>query len=307
MFRMVSVPKMSSGSLDQFIYHEFDQCFSFDLTDYLIDYRMIRRFKTLGQERISILLAAVPRSDVENVNKLWKEAGIQPQTIDLGLDCIIRLFKVLFEREAKINSQALISEEGHSPDHIVIVDFRHDKADFIVLAEGQLDHYSSVAVHLPQISKTAEETAAAACPKEPDTPPEGSAEYAFRGMIPKGNLQIKRKRQEHEFILEELFIPYFPSAQQYESAFTAVIEELSAALNTFRTNHGGQQIKKVYLLGEYADFPGFQGLIHKELQVSTVLGYPGKWKPEFREPSLLWEKDWLSFTGLCGLALRGMK
>jgi type IV pilus assembly protein PilM len=75
-FRIVSVPKMGINKLDQFIYDEFEQCFSFDLTDYIIDYRIIRRFKNLGQERISILLAAVPKHEVEEATAIWKSAAL---------------------------------------------------------------------------------------------------------------------------------------------------------------------------------------------------------------------------------------
>lgn len=308
-FRIVSVPKMRINKLNQFIYNELDQCFSFDLTDYIIDYRIIRRFKNLGQDRISILLAAVPKVEVEEATAVWKSAGIIPRTVDLGLDCIIRLFKALFDREAMINRNALVTEENYTPDHVAIVDFRHDKADLIIMSEGQLAHFSSMKIKLPCLYKTLDETAAetAGAAEKISKLSQGSIEYELRGMIPEGNRQLGKKNSEREFILEELFVPYYPYAHgnaNFEETFESVIESIEAAFRNFTANHAGQQIQKLYIIGEYADFPGLKTLIKKELQINTASGYPGTWKPEFSESGKLLEKEWLSFSGIYGLTLR---
>jgi type IV pilus assembly protein PilM len=77
---------------------------------------------------------------------------------------------------------------------------------------------------------------------------------------------------------------------------------MKAIFKTFMATYTGQQIQKIFLIGEYADFPGLQTLMKKELQINTVSGYPGSWKPEFSQPGQLLEKEWLSFSGIYGLA-----
>jgi hypothetical protein len=124
------------------------------------------------------------------------------------------LFKNLFQRETIINRHALITEENYTPDNVAIVDFRHDRADLIFLADGLLAHFSSMEVSLPYLYKNLEETTAetAASAEKNFDPPQGSIEYELRGMIPEGNRQNGRENSEREFILEELFLPYYPYA-----------------------------------------------------------------------------------------------
>lgn len=286
--RIITLPIMSNKDLNKLLTEQVSQYFTFNIADYLVDYRIVDVFEEEGQKRQRILLAALPMVQWKQFCSNLDALGLKPTVIDLTADSLARLYgklsnsktsiklplisvKLPFEIPLKNFSKKLtklitkkpskkilkkVAELNDRALDIAIVDLGTERVEFVVLEKGLFFLYSDQEVALEGLK----------------TPLEG----------------------------EEMN----DSNAEIEDALHPVLRTLGEFLTFFAARHYGKSIDKIFLTGELADLPTVKELFETSLEIETQQGFPDNWKPDFVRQAQEQQQDWMKFGSLYGLAMR---
>lgn len=126
--RIVTVPVMKKKLLDQLFSEQLQQYFTFNVADYLIDYRVLQEVEEDGQKRLRILLAAVPKDIWNNQYQMLKTAKVKPNAVDIQFECLARVYSHL------------------GASDIAILNLSGDRAEIILLEKGVFFLYSDLPI-----------------------------------------------------------------------------------------------------------------------------------------------------------------
>lgn len=134
--RMITLPQLSEKDLEKLLTEQVDQYFTLNITDYVVDYRILEKIKEEGQERLRVLLVAIPLTQWENHWQLWERIGVNPKVTDFSADCLTRFYSQLC---------ALGEDNNQDPlDDIAIVDLGPDRIEIVLLEHGVFFLYSDL-------------------------------------------------------------------------------------------------------------------------------------------------------------------
>ena len=140
--RVIDLPEMSNEDLDKLMTHHIDQYFTIDVSDYLIDYRVLSKHWKNEKPMQDVLLAAFPIERMKYVLRICHKLGFEPAVVDLTADCIARFYGHLSIRNSIKSAEPL--REGASVTDIAIASLYRDKVEFVLLKEGQFFLYSDM-------------------------------------------------------------------------------------------------------------------------------------------------------------------
>lgn len=123
--RLIEVPYMKKSDLDNYIKNNIKEYFTVSIEDYYFDYR-ITDIEEDERKKFNLLLAAVPRSRVDDMAGLLKAIGIEIKKIDIYPNCISRLYNGLKNIDT------------------AIFDTDSDKSKLTILTKNRIFLYSNI-------------------------------------------------------------------------------------------------------------------------------------------------------------------
>lgn len=290
--RIITLPKMSNKDLNKLLTEQVSQYFTFNIDDYLVDYRIVDVFEEEGQKRQRILLAALPMFQWKQFCTNLDSLGLKPSVIDLTADSLSRLygklsrskipFKILpeisFKMPVKIPfkkpSRKILQKIDDLNDQaldMAIVDLGTERVEFVILEKGLFFLYSDQEVVLEGLSTM----------------------NLAQSTVSEGKDSLEEENLHKNNSYEEL-----------EEALTPVLRTLGEFVTFFAARHYGKSIDKIFLTGELADLPSITKIFETSLEVETQQGFPGDWTPDFVRQAQEHKQDWMKYGSLYGLAMR---
>ena len=121
--------------------NHIDQYFTVEVSKYLIDYRIINKYQDDGKTMMNVMLAAFPMERMDYVLRMCGKLGFEPAVVDLGADCISRIYGHLIRYKS---TNVTGDSEGTSVGDMVVVSLHSEKAEFVLLRDGQFFIYSEM-------------------------------------------------------------------------------------------------------------------------------------------------------------------
>ncbi len=148
--RVITLPQMSNNDLEKLITDHIDQYFTLNVKNYIIDYRILNKYRENEKPMIEVLLAAFPRMRVKNVLALCQYLQFEPMVIDLTADCLARIYANLADKSKALRSTD--SQHGSFQGDMAIVSMHGDKIEFVLLENGTFFLYSDMELDIQTIS-----------------------------------------------------------------------------------------------------------------------------------------------------------
>ena len=121
--RIIETPPMSKKEVGSFVENNIKDYFSVDMDEYLYDYEVISSSKN---DKMAVMLAVVPRTNVEEILDFIKYCGLIPESIEIYPDCVSNLF---------------LDEDYYS---IAVIDANVEKTTLTILDKGKIFLYSNI-------------------------------------------------------------------------------------------------------------------------------------------------------------------
>ena len=274
--RMITLPLMSTQDLDRLLTEQVDQYFTLNISDYVVDYRVLERLLEDGEMRLRVLLAALPKYQWEKLWSGWEDLGFKPKVVDLAADGLARLYSQLaMKGKSEKNTAGL-----EAPLDIAVIELSTDRAEFILLEHGVVFLYSDVEVALKGLNHVK------------------LALNVNSGERGDGLSESTQDQDQQTLGLQEW------AKTKIEMTLGNVLQSLTEFLSFFATRHFGKSIQQIYLTGEYSDLPFLQEIFEKNLGIVTQVGFPNDWHPRYSRRVRMLQKKGMKYGSLYGLALR---
>ncbi|TGE34195.1 pilus assembly protein PilM [Desulfosporosinus sp. Sb-LF] len=274
--RIITLPIISKKYLDKLLTEEVAQYFTVNITDYVLDYRVLKYFEEDGQKRQLVLVAALPKQQWVSLWTLWEELGFSPRVVDLAADCLTRLYG----RLGNLGQETATVGLGELGSDVAIIDLGNDRVEFLLLDQGTFFLYSDMQISLAALKSYAGLSCVTGDAKksliEETEPSDDNADFGDTGRIRK---------------------------QKTEDTILPVLQTLDQLFSFFAARHYGKRIDLVYLTGEYADRPFLPEIFKENIDIDTMVGFPDGWKPSFSEQTGD-SNNWMKYGSLYGLAMR---
>lgn len=274
--RMITLPLISARDLDKLLTEQVEQYFTLNISDYVVDYRLLERLEEDGEMRQRVLLAALPKYQWEMLWSEWEEIGFKPKVVDLAADGLARLYSKL----ALNTSKKMSPPDLEAPLDLAIVELSADRVEFILLEHGVFFLYSDVEVSLEVLDQVV---------------------IALNGTA-KG-LENGQPEDVEDADLQTVRLQAWAKTE-VETTLGNVLQSLSEFFGFFAARHFGKSIDRVYLTGDYSDLPFIQAIFQSNLEVYTQVGFPNAWRPRFSKTVETLQKNGMKYGSLYGLAMR---
>ena len=272
--RMITLPLMSVQDLDKLLTEHVDQYFTLNISDYVVDYRVLERLIEDGEMRQRVLLAALPKYQWKTLWSEWENIGFKPKVVDFSADGLARLYSQLtLKGKNKKNTTEL-----EAPLDIAIVELSADRVEFILLEHGVVFLYSDLEVTLDGLEQVA---ISVTTQESGDGPSVGQQDL---------DLQAAKL---YEWAKTEI-----------ETTLRNVLQTLAEFFSFFAARHFGKSIDRIYLTGDFANLPFLHEIFEKNLEVVTQVGFPNAWRPRYSRRIRRLQKDGMKYGSLYGLAFR---
>lgn len=278
--RMITLPVLSDKDLEKLLTEQVDQYFTLNISEYVVDYRVLEKIEEDGQQRLRILLVAIPRGQWERQWKQWSELGFSPKVTDFAADTLARLYSKVSKQGERKKSPVQLEKL----QDIAIVDVGVGRVEFILLEHGVFFLYSDMEIQL-----------------------DGLIEYA--NTLDRGDKSSEPQSEEAAVDhlvseLGQLELAEIGFKNEMEDQLNPVFNTLIEFLNFFATRHYGKSVDFIYITGECSDLPYIAEIFEKNMEIETRVGFPKDWRPYFGRKLSRLKKTWMKYGSLYGLAIR---
>jgi len=274
--RMITLPLISDKDLNKLLTEQVEQYFTLNISDYVVDYRVLERLVEDGEMRQRVLLAALPKYQWETLWAEWQELGFKPRVVDLAVDGLARLYSSLTLNTTKKKS----TTEVGAPLDLAIVELSADRVEFILLEHGVFFLYSDLEAPLDVLDHVRIAL-------------KGTCKELRNGQQVEADDSALQTAKLHAWAKTEV-----------ETTLGNVLQSLSEFFNFFAARHFGKSIDRIYLTGDYSDLPFIQEVFEGDLEVFTQVGFPDAWHPRFSRKIKTLQKNGMKYGSLYGLAMR---
>lgn len=271
--RMITLPFISVRDLERLLTEQVEQYFTLNISDYVVDYRVLDRYVEGGKIRQRVLLAALPKYHWQRLWAEWEELGLKPKVVDLAVDGLVRLYRQL---TLNIADKKPSAQEVPDPLDLAIVELSADRVEFVLLEQGVFFLYSDLEVSLDGLDQVA---------------------------ITVNGLGTEPPEEVSDTDLQTAKLPAWAKAE-VETALGTVLQSLAEFFSFFAARHYGKSIDRIYLTGDYANLPFLPEIFQANLEISTQVGFPNAWRPHFSKGITLFQKNEMKYGSLYGLAMR---
>ena len=272
--RMVTLPLISNHDLDKLLTEQVEQYFTLNISDYVVDYRLLDRLVEDGELRQRVLLAALPKYHWEALWSEWEEIGFKPKVVDLAADGLARLYSKL-----SLNDLMKTKVESEASLDLAIIDLNADRVEVILLEHGVFFLYSDIEVSLEVLDQVKKDVSA-------------SSEGIGDGQLEETDLDLQTAKL-HAWAKTEV-----------EMTLRNVLQSLSEFFGFFAARHFGKSIDRIYITGDYSDLPFLEEIFQSNLEIFTQVGFPNAWRPRFSRSVKTYQKNGMKYGSLYGLAMR---
>ena len=282
--QVVKMPKMSKQDLGSAILYEAENYIPLPIEKVYLDFQIVS-FADNAKE-IEVLIAALPRQNVDPYISCLKKAGLQPLCLEI---------------ESLAIARALIKNKT-SDKAVLLIDLGLTKTGFIVFS-GNCVRFSTF---IPVSSHSFTKIIAKSLNVEEKEAEKLKIKHGLEGKI---HFTTKRNRAEKKIEQGRVFEALIP-------ALTDLLQQIKNYITYYKThpsfkhfskNHKG--IEKILLCGGGANLKGLSELLSIELKIPVELGNPLiNLSPNAKKkiPKAFLEKS-LAYTTAIGLALRRKK
>ncbi|MGE4271562.1 MAG: pilus assembly protein PilM [Desulfitobacterium sp.] len=281
--RMITLPDLSNKDLDKLLTEQVDQYFTMNISDYIVDYRILEKVQEDGQKRLRVLLVAIPLLEWEKQWKLWDSIGFAPKVTDFSAECLGRLYRYLSGWGEKKNQAPVLD--------LAIVDLGTDRVEFVLMEHGVFFLYSDIEISLGGVNESDESEELALVSELSETAEQnelGISNESIDSIEPNKSIDASEMVAQNE--LEERLSPVFNTLTDF--------------LNFFASRHYGKSVDKIYITGECADYKNLEELFEKNMGIQSKVGFPEDWKPKFTRKSSNFADRWMKYGSLFGLVTR---
>lgn len=287
--RMITLPKLTNKDLEKLLTEQVDQYFTLNISDYIVEYRILEKVQEEGQERLRVLLVAIPLNEWEKQWKRWDSIGVTPKLVDFSADCICRLYRYL-SGWGEDKNQVPVAD-------MAIVDLGKDRVELVLIEHGVFFLYSDMDISLGDFLEQGE-TGVLTEPAEKDE----LSELLETNELGNPNEPIKLFEEIEPIELvdhDETNVP-----DELEVRLLPVFNTLSEFLNFFASRHYGKSVDQIFITGECADYANLEALFEKNMGIQSRVGFPEDWRPKFTRKSRDFAEQWMKYGSLYGLAIR---
>lgn len=274
--RMITLPLMSAQDLDKLLTLHVEQYFTLNISDYVVDYRVLDRLIEDGEMRQRVLLAALPKYQWEMFWSEWADLGFKPEVVDLAADGLARLYSQLTLKGKNKRNAA----ELETPLDLAIIELSADRVEFILLEHGAFFLYSDLEVSLDELDQVS---------------------TAVNGTTQEIGIRQPEDVEDSDLQTAKLHVW---AKTEIEKTLGNVLQSLSEFFSFFAARHFGKSIDRIYITGDYSDLPFIQEIFESNLGVFTQVGFPNAWRPRFSRRIRTLQKNGMKYGSLYGLAMR---
>lgn len=152
MTRVISLPYMSGEELESLIMNNTDRYLALDIDNYIVDYRILKKYRSYDQVMADVLIVALPKERMDAVWTLCEDLGFEPRVIDLTADCLARIYS-RFMPTVRITRSPEGTDNANVPGDMAIVCLYRDKAEFVLLENNIFFLYADMDVDIADIAR----------------------------------------------------------------------------------------------------------------------------------------------------------
>ncbi len=153
--KVIDLPQMSNYDLENLLNNDIDQYLNIHVSNYLIDYRILKKYWENDKPMYKVLLAAFPKERMEYVIALCQLLGFEPSVVDLTADCVSRIYVYLSEKNN--STEGVGGKELSSTGDMAIVSMHSDQVEFVLLRAGHFFLHSDMKMDIGTLIERYEE------------------------------------------------------------------------------------------------------------------------------------------------------
>lgn len=113
--RIIEIPQLKKVDLDKYINNNISEYFTVNIDEFLFDYRIIRSKTEDKKVKFTVLIAAVPREKIEEINNFIEDCGLEVDRISIYPDLLNNVFN-------SVNKNYMVLDVDTFKTNITIID-----------------------------------------------------------------------------------------------------------------------------------------------------------------------------------------
>jgi type IV pilus assembly protein PilM len=285
-FQVIQMPKVAKEDLRSAVIFEAENYIPMPIEKVYLDFQTIIPIKD-HLDHLDVLVAAIPKDDVDPYLSSLKKAGLEPKTLEV---------------ESLAISRALIKDETTNSS-VLLIDFGATRTSFIIFSGRSLRFTSSISVSSVNFTEIISKSLGIDLVKAEKL----KIKYGLEEKI-----KQKSRSKEKEEIKKE-------RSRIFESLVPAIVDltqQIKKHLHYYQTHDfhehlpsKNNSVSKILLCGGGSTLNGLAELLSSELKLPVEIGNP--WinilKEGKKETKQLSFNESQSYTTALGLAIRGVE
>lgn len=123
--REIILPDVKDEEIEQMLRYEIEQYMPINMEQYVIEHRILERFKEGGAVMVRVLVATMSKKDVETYYNIIQEIGLKPMCMDVSGNALAKVFTSTtgVNGNAPVGSQTVaLLDIGHRNIAVTIVE-----------------------------------------------------------------------------------------------------------------------------------------------------------------------------------------
>jgi len=242
--REIVLPETKEEEIEKMLQYEIQQYMPIELNEYVVQFKILESFQENSDQKVRVLVTAVPRELVKSYYEVVEAAGLEPMILDIQSNAIEKLicFRTTAKPSAACDSQAMVVLDlGYRHINIVVLEQgRYRFSRF--LKQGVWNINQSIAQELDVSMETAEN-------KRIELDQGGRG-----GLFNIGDLdESDNERDEIKRIVMR-------SIDQW-------VDDIERVFKYYTSRNTGNYIERVYIYGGVAEMEGLDRYLQEALNI----------------------------------------
>jgi len=241
--RELVLPSATETELDNMIRFEIEQYLPINLNDYVLEYKLLEKFKDEEEEKVKILVAGLPKSMAEDYLKLVEELDLKPLALDMNSNAVSKLFSI----------DSNINDESYSLDKTVaLIDLGHNYINLSIISKG-----------IPQLNRLI-----VAGGKDIDI----SIANHFNLSLEEAEMKKKEDVNLELISQRDSIVSYITSIALNDIARDVVddwLQEIQKLFQYYTSRNHGNRIDQIYIYGGSSNLKGLSEYFYDTLNIPT--------------------------------------
>lgn len=240
--RDVQLPKSTDNEFKKILEFEAEQYFPINLSNYIVDFKVLEEFVTEEGVFNRLLLAAVPKKQTEDFVKLSELLQMEIEAIDLPADCVL---KFLYGNKY-LNTD--VDKQNELPNEFAVLDIGHDSTLVCIFYDKKLMFNRSILIGSSDIDIQLSNELNV------------NEKEAERYKIFKASLESDTRKWEED-------IEGYKIDEIAKSSVDMLIEDLGRFFEFYNSRSSRNTIEKIFICGGGSKLSGFDNYLSSYFQV----------------------------------------